>query len=201
MPPAGRRMSFSPPLALADMRTTQYKYRSLSPLLHFTPTPNGAGSAAPTPSHGPILTACTSRGKSFVLRKCVFGLRLLTELASSFSNQARGCPRRAVRGGRSFCRHRGSRQGRLRARRPRDARCPSRADRCPDLFQEPRARGPRQTDGSKPRAPLRARAHPRLAAPPPRSRISLHLFRKPLMMFDATDLDLAVAITRRTRIR
>ena len=74
-------MSFSPPLARADMRTTQYEYRSLSPLLHFTPTPNGAGSAAPTPSHGPILTACTSRGKSFVLRKCVFGLRLLAEPA------------------------------------------------------------------------------------------------------------------------
>ena len=53
-------------------------HRSPPPMLQVD-RPGAACSAAPTFSLETLIAIFTSRGKSFVLRKCVLGLRLLTQ--------------------------------------------------------------------------------------------------------------------------
>ena len=63
-------------------------HTSLSPRLLQTARPVAVLSAAPTLSRELIMAISTSRGKSFVLRKCVSALRLLTQRAASALSRA-----------------------------------------------------------------------------------------------------------------
>ena len=80
-------------------------HRSPPPMLQVD-RPGAACSAAPTFSRETLIAIFTSRGKSFVLRKCVLGLRLLTQREAFALSRAMTMARRLPLGADSNVAHR-----------------------------------------------------------------------------------------------